>query len=404
MQKTILLTAAAVAIVCISGYWLIASNVTFAPVLPRDVPRGTTEEELQKLFEASLEEDRPSAVPGSVAEVQNASYEFGVLDPFMEQTHYFEIRNAGTEPLRLGEPESDMPYNTTLRLDRREVAPGETARLAFTFADSAERAFRSVGTVPTSDPDNPLVRFTVKGKIAHRVQASARGVDFGGRALHESFSDKSVLVYSKLWKQFELESVSSDFQDVVVQTRPATQAELQKHDALGGYVVEVAIPSFEPKHGEFGATVTLAVQPPTERDGQPFNFQIPVRWKLYRPLAVYGDAVNGYGVIDVGHVTKGYAASVTLNIKVRDIEKQLPNARVEVTPSYVRGTIQPSKTGGEGSYVLQIHVPDDAPCGSHLRLEEMGQVRLLSDHPRIGEERLKLRFAVVKPNLNNPSP
>src|SRR5690606_5301912 len=130
------------------------------------------------------------------------------------------------------------------------------------------------------------------------------------------------------------------------------------------------------------------------------EFELPLQGKMRRRLSLYGAAVRSSGFLDVGEVRQGVSKSIRVHLKVRDPDQNLQLDRAELSPSFLTATVspQPGWESGQpvpGLYDLVLTVPADAPVCSYLADDRMGQVRIVSKHPRLPETALGIRFVVL---------
>jgi hypothetical protein len=68
---------------------------------------------------------------------------------------------------------------------------------------------------------------------------------------------------------------------------------------------------------------------------------------------------------------------------------------VETSPEFLEVRVSPYKSGSEslGLYRIDVEVPPDAPMGNFL--SEAGEVRILTDHPKLPVLEFEVAFAVI---------
>lgn len=329
----------------------------------------------------------PSALPKAVA--SQPEFDFGVMDPLTVGEHTFLIHNRGDAPLKLTVGPTTCKC-TLSGLERQEIPPGESASVTLQWNTGRNEHFAHAGTIYTNDPQRKSLELRVTGNV--RVLF---GLDEPEIALGTVDPDRPTvverLIYSQYYSDFtvtKFESALKDLQWEVVDADPDQAAKLSAKSVRR---LRVTIPGGRPQ-GMFGDTLHVTVQAGGE-NAEEQRFDLPLEGVVPRRLAFYGRDIDTHGKIELGDVREGQAARVQLLAKVRDLEPELPAAKVEVFPKFLQAKFEPV-ANKPGIYNLTIDLPDDAPAGQYHN-DRTGRVRIESGHPRIGVVELPITFAVI---------
>jgi len=410
MNRWGLIIGSFLAVGLLSGFWLLKSNLKYRnSMVLRGVPRDISEEELAEIAKQVREEAEPSPRPGSRVRVENNEHDFGTASAFSGGQIDFEIHNTGTVPLALGDPKSD---SLAIDLASREIEPGLSTIATVTWETGPDtRYMRASATIPTSDPDKPAIKLHVRGKVVRWIDGwPKQTVEFPSIRSGEKPKPRNVFVFSREWESFQIAEISAgqiseEGGEVTWQSHPMTAEELAEHEAQSGYRIEVHVP-YDLPSATYGTDLTVLIEPPPSHTGAVPHARFSLRWHVYRRFCLYSEAFSKPGLMDLGVIPQGTSKSATIRVKVRDELAELPGARFETEPSFVNVKMVPQHVGDgiEGNYVIHVEIPEDAPQSLHLRSDQFGKIRFFSDHPRIPEQMLQVRFAVVKPKRPDDLP
>jgi hypothetical protein len=197
-----------------------------------------------------------------------------------------------------------------------------------------------------------------------------------------------------VWDRFVLDDFESSLEGIQWEVSPAEPAELERLQARAGYRLRVNLPSSLPQ-GEFNHWIRFRIDP--ERPGQiAKHYELPLRGKVLRRLAVYGPDVDHTATVRLGVVSSQSGRRHRLLLKVHDLQRELPLSEVIADPSFLRASLapMPGELGAKGLYSLDIEIPAHAPP-VRRQGPRVGQLRLKFDHPRIPELMLRVDFAVA---------
>jgi hypothetical protein len=102
--------------------------------------------------------------PGKI-ELSATEYDFGTIPNNAAVTQVFEVRNVGAGKLEIAGVSTSCGC-TTAKIDRRQLAPGETAELAVMYDPLAHNGatgqFMRMIYIRSDDPDVPEITLTVR--------------------------------------------------------------------------------------------------------------------------------------------------------------------------------------------------------------------------------------------------
>lgn len=373
-------------------FWTVKATVEYKPLLPRGVPRNITRADLEQLKSAAREERTPTARPASRAVVDQTEHNFGMIDPGAAGTRSFVVRNEGLETLRLGDPSLTCTCGTA-SYSRREIPPGESAEVHLGWSVGEKTGPFSLGlSVPTSDPDHRWIYFRVAGNVRQQLSASPGHFAVGDLSPDSTPSPLEVVVFSQVWESFQIEQLGCDIADATCIATPATSQELQAYGAKSGYRISLTLANNLPS-GPLSGRVEFAARPSASETSHPYS--MGVVGHVRSRLSIYGSPVSQEGVVELGTLTRLEGKRTRLLVKVRDAQRELPNVRFEIEPSYIQARLTPQGVAS-GLYALDIEIPNDSPAEARLRPDQWGTLVLHSDHPRIGPQKLRLRYAITE--------
>lgn len=106
--------------------------------------------------------------PGQI-ELSATEHDFGTIANTKAVTHVFEVRNVGRGKLEIAGVSTSCGC-TTAGVDKRQLAPGETAKLEVTYDPQAHGGavgrFMRMVYIRSDDPDVPEATLTVRVTVA----------------------------------------------------------------------------------------------------------------------------------------------------------------------------------------------------------------------------------------------
>src|SRR5262245_4685253 len=319
-------------------------------------------------------------------EAVETEFDFGTMNPNSTARHDFTIRNTGTAPLKL-RVGSTTCNCTVSEVADKDVVPGASTIVAVQWTTADLSPFGQTATIFSNDPNRKSIDFVVKGK----VQMIA-GFDRPEILLDAVEPDQPIsierLVYSQVWDAFSITDLQSEITDLKWESLTVDPAEAPQLEAKSVARLRITIPADAIRH-RHQESLRLTIKSEHE-EAHPLH--LPLTAIPLRRLAFYGPAIDSDGVIYAGNTTEGSSKRVKLLVKVRDLQADLTNAKITVSPEFLVAAIQP-QSGQRGIYDLTIDIPDNAPPCQY-NSTPIGRVKIETGHPRLGNVELKMSFAV----------
>ena len=346
----------------------------------------------------------PQESPGTVATgphlpqavVDCRAHDFDIMDPGQDGMHEFVLRNEGDSPLEL-EPGPTTCNCTMAELPERVIPAGKQGKVVVKWNTRYRPAeYFETASVLTNDPLNPKIRFIIRGRVRGQLGLDPPSLAFGKVSPDRPAMCEGI-VYSQVWDHFVVEQIESSLPGLTWELEPAAPDALVRLQAKAGYRLRVTLPAEVPQ-GHFSHWMRLQVNQPAGRPRELPQYEVTLSGQVLRRLCVYGDGIDGTGVVYLGPTESGRGWRRKLLMKVRDPERELHVERIETTPPFLEARVsrRPTAAGSDpGLYDLEIEIPADAPDCLFMGFPS-GQVRILTRHPRIPELALPVKFAVVK--------
>ncbi len=372
---------------------VMAVAASFAGCRPQSSP-GSKAQGLSEDRTPLADADRAEAQGRPRAAIDSLEFDFGMMDVGQSATHAFVIRNEGDGTLELRAGRSTCQC-TKFEVEKESVAPGESARVYLHWkTDEADKPFHHGAVVKTNDPDQREIMLRIKGKVKTFLASSPGGVVFStvrpGERPHYR-----VVVYSQVWKRFEIEKVETGFKFVSWKIGPAAPEELQKLSASSGYGLELTLDSALP-HGQFKDKLFLHARILDDEapEAPPKPVEVHVLGNRVGNASWIGPIVDGEGFLDIGLVEQGKGTRHTINLFLRG-GSEIGIEKIEAEPEFLQVKAEPAASGNplQTRYRLEIAVPPGAPMANCMT--EMGQIRLLTDSTTDPEVRVQVKMAVV---------
>ena len=374
---------------------LAASNLTFlykhpqAPETRIIVDSKGARVDLEAIKHEVAKETGVAGLPR--AAVRITDYDFGLMDPQSSGSHEFEIENVGDAPLHLKLGPTSCKC-TLSGLSADKLPPGQTGKIRLEwFTGRKVTKFEQTAVIYTNDPTQRHIALGVSGKVRMLIGFDHEQL-LADRVEPDKPVTKELFLYSQMWKDFEVASFGSSLPGVKFACEPAAPADAPDLEALSVRKIKVTILGTLPQ-GEFSDTLRFRVQP-LDDGAMPVDVTLPLHGRVIRRLSIYGQGIDGNGVIDLGTVPRGRGRKITLLAKVRDSQVELALRELRITPSFLKASLLPRDEKGPGMYELTVEIPDNvAPCA--FLGNPSGELVMDVEHPRIDDVRLDIHFAIA---------
>lgn len=306
---------------------------------------------------------------GPIAEIVNASHDFGRLDPHSQHTHSFEIKNIGKSPLTLEVGDTSCKC-TVGKLTDGIVPAGQSTFVTLTWntgyrADQYEQA----AIVRTNDLLHPTLTLRVQGEIRAELivpESVALNAADPGEPSHGSFT-----IYSQLFEDFTILDVRSDLAGIqwdpeVVPTDSATLADADARSALG---VRVTLPGRQ--KGKFSGSLDVEVLPSGATES--ITREVSLSGRVRAPINFYGAGIHPVSGLEIGTLSGGKDHHFYLTVRSRG-QSVSDLAVLDVEPKIVRTKLTP--TTRQGEYRLRLTIPGDADTTLFNRDDQQGYVQV----------------------------
>ena len=346
-----------------------------------------------KWFEKKEEVIEESGTPKVVLE--HMEFDFGRLDPNTKEFHEFEIENEGDGNLRLKKAGHSCDC-IKAQLNRTVVPPGESA-VARIMWDTrfATDAYRHHILIRTNDPEKPEFRLRIKGMVAQKITSDPRLVNLPPLSSVSPKSSGNTLVFSQLYEDFKIESVTSTLTGAKTSFSLADKQELGLRNAKSGYWVGGSV-DYKDQMESFYEKLIVKYRPKekgSDEYGKPDTMVVQIGGTVKGRLRLFGDdRLSSAGEISLGNLSsKG--ESIEFTVLVDDEYKELSIKRAIAKPSYIKASMKPFGTKGKekGMYRLRIELPEGECSGVYTK-ENPAVLRIEFEHPTLKPLRLILLY------------
>lgn len=335
-------------------------------------------------------------VGAAVAHPIEPVFDFHVLPPNVEQSHKFKIRNGGDKPLHLLVGPKTCKC-TAIKILDRIIEPAHTGevQLTWTTVEFAKK-FSHSGSVYTNDPDQPKIKFHIKGKVAREFGLSPNQVDFQRITPDSNVVEGEVFLFSGEWADLKITNIASTFgEELSTELTPARPEQLKSSSAASGYNLRVKLkPPTQP--GWFNGKLTFTV----EGGASSFEHTIDVCGKVVRRISLTATndlVLTDNGVARIGRIESPVGKTVDFMLTVNDPQKRIALRKASTEPSFIDVQLTPLNKNVErhGVYKLQVTIPRGVSPALFDREGSFGSVHLEFDHPRVRPLDFDLDFFVI---------
>jgi hypothetical protein len=346
-----------------------------------------------------VDEEKPTPTTSGLRPkvvVEDATYNFGRLDPLTMASHTFCIRNEGEGPLQLRKGPTTCQC-TISDVAQKELPPGKAGYIRLEWNSGRDPVFAHSATIFTNDPSRPRVYLQIEGQVRQLLGVVPNALNLDAIATDEP-TEQSVVFFSQVWDDFRLSTAKTSLAGLDWKVRPLDDEARKVHGAKCGWRVKVILPAGMPR-GRFHEWLQLRVEPQGTAENETQYYNLAIDGRVPGRLSVFGKGVDQHGAIRFGVLTSNKEMKKTLLLKVRDPQRKLKISRLTVQPSFLDVSLEPrAASQDKGLYALTIKVPKNAPRCSYMP-PRPGKVFIEFDHPRIKDLQMHVELAVVKDKL-----
>lgn len=198
-----------------------------------DPPAGT----VKPLSESSVHDNNPfegeHPSPPPKLEIEETSFNFGVMELGGEMTHAFVVRNSGEGALKLAVGRSTCKC-TVGKLDEDSVPPDGDVEVKLTWRPhNADPAFTQQATIFSNDPEHAEFQLEVGGIVARRLEVLPGDTWTLTSVSETQETPFEFVIFSQLLDGFEITSVEPSNDLIHVDVVPLSQEELSQLPEFG---------------------------------------------------------------------------------------------------------------------------------------------------------------------------
>jgi hypothetical protein len=349
---------------------------------------------------ASVSGGAAQAAPVAFPEVQvdQSTFDFGVMQRGGKETHEFVFKNIGTGPLSLQVGETSCKC-TLGEVSNRPLEPGESTPVKLEWtAKTVEGPFRQVATILTNDPRQPRVELSVEGRVAEAVGLEPPDFALGSFAAGQAQESSIVFAtfdQAELKATAELVDTSPNRDQYQVEVTPLDVKDVPLEGAKAGVRISLKTAGKLPL-GFINDWVLLKTNVPKSE-----SLQIPIFGVVEGDVSIRGFHWNKQAnVLLLGTVkqAEGISSKLLLSTKgdhADDIEFEV----AKVDPPELKVSLGERKAIRPG--VSHVPLTVELPPGTkpmirnHSAQGEDAVIELKSNHPITPTMTLNVRFTVV---------
>ena len=337
-----------------------------------------------------------------VVVVNGSEFDFGVMERNGTRSHRFEIKNAGTAPLRLEKGETTCKCTINKLVDG-VLKPGESVMVELEWIAKEvgpDMVFMQTADIKTNDPARKVLRLTVRGDIITTVKVVPSPLVMSSIAASRG-TEGEVLIYSYRTDNLDFleTTVDPELVDLIeAVVEPISSEELAEDKlAQSGKKLKIRLKPGLPL-GALDQTVWLK----TNLEDSPL---VPVHFQgtVVSDIAIYGKRFDRTkNLFNLGRVSQKDGFRGELRILVRGEHRQMTKFQVvSVDPKdALEVKVQSKADTGSGKtvqHILEVAVPKDAPLVSRIGVGQgkLGQIVLSTTHPEVEKIVIKVSFEII---------
>lgn len=342
--------------------------------------------------------------PMGKVEIDEVDHNFGSMAVHEKRSHVFVLRNVGKAPLELEKGRSTCKC-TLSELGKTVVAPGESTEIKLEWVpERPEEAFSQSAMIHVkNDPDRPVVRLSVYGKVAAILHLMPVESWLLGEITENRTASVTGYLYSEVLKEFKLLKAEPASDALSVEYRPMNANELERQKPTFGYAITCTLVRDVPL-GPYVAKVSLytdVVVPNADSSKVEFSesdgkvFSITVGGLRTGPIKVQGPGWNA----DTMSMAMGtFDSAVGTRKQVSMQVAQMGDEKFEITKVdtdfdfiKVTGEEKPELASDNRKFVALTFEILPGPALDRSG-ENPAKVVLHTNHPKVPQIPIQVRF------------
>lgn len=347
--------------------------------------------------------------PPRVIIVNGEQFQFGTIQRWATQSHDFELRNEGGQPLtleagvtsckctlsKLANPDSETSKGT-----KTTLGPGESTIVTLTWtAKTHEPEFHQSAEIITNDPLNPSIRLLVHGKVIESVWSEPRDLVLNNLVNGER-TPIEVNVLSSMPDKIELQnpewSIPSEETLFDVKFVPMPDEVLAKFKQATSGAIVILTPKEDLPLGRFERQLKMGCNLPDIP-----TMELPIHGTVVGDISIAGPKFSpAVSRLDLGIVEQTAGVNTTLFVSVKGPLRDTTEIKIaKVEPEGVLeatlGEIDPAVTNLK-RIPLKIKLSPGLAIGDFTgnASAPAGKIILETTHPRIKRIEIKVTFVV----------
>jgi len=334
--------------------------------------------------------------PYPKAVVGEDMHEFGSMEVGTKRSHEFKIFNDGDAPLVLAKGRTTCKC-TLSEMENGNVAPGRSVVVTIEWEPlSVDEMFSQEAEILTNDPDNPSIRFAIRGKVHKMLQYYPPEGILLGDVNEDRPTESEIRLYSSVSDSFEITNIKGSIPQLSAVPHVITDGSIQEHGAKKGYLLKVTLAPGIPI-GPFRGTLDIETD---ARDGE--SIEILVEGNRTGPLkllARHGAIWSARSrTLSLGRFNADVGRKVTCDVFVScgpTIDFALSD--IEVSPQFIQVELKQDnkfKSPSRQRFELIVDIPAGSPTTVHSAANP-AVIRAKTNHPDMPELVIHVQFVCL---------
>jgi hypothetical protein len=382
-----------VVVFCVlGGFSLLALNASMTPDGVRSKAQLIAyKKKMDQLLTEQERREQGLNFPKAKAVVVQSDHDFGMLDPHTTATYAFEIQNLGEADLFLKAGETSCKC-TVGTLGAETVPPGYSTKVTLEWNTGNQiEDYKQTALVHTNDPDNPTLELTVHGKVKTELSLADAALTFPATDLSKEVQ-VSTYVYSQLWDEFIVESVTADIPGFQWSVEPVPEIEMPLGNLQAKSAWKLKVSAFPTTSAPYSGSLKLVAVPIA--GGEPIERELTLSGKVRNRISFQDPEIHDQKGLELGIMSTGREHRRSVIVRVRG-ELSGPLQVLDVKPDQMRAELR--ETGVKGTYRLTVIAPKDATTKIFNLAKSFGYVHVGLPDDRAVSAWLPLSGAIVPP-------